>query len=84
MATSHLARRIAARTPAYRRQKERSRADRTFVELNGKRIQLGVWNSPESRQEYDRLIAEWLANHRMLPAEAPPDELPVKELVARF
>src|SRR4051812_39395525 len=84
MATSHVAPRSRTRTPKYRCQKEDGREDRAFVELNGKRIQLGVWDSPASRQEYDRLIAEWLANHRMMPVEARTDEFTVMELAARF
>jgi integrase len=84
MATSQLAPHRRTRTPKYRRQREASGHDRAFVELNGKRIHLGTWNSPESRQLYDRLVAEWLANHRTLPVETPRDGLTVMELVARF
>ena len=84
MATSAFAPHRRTRTPKYRRQREQRGEDRAFVELNGKRIHLGTWNSPESRQHYDRLIAEWLANHRMLPTQARADTFTVIELVARF
>jgi hypothetical protein len=32
-----------------------------YVKICGKRIYLGPFNSPESRAEYDRVIAQWLA-----------------------
>jgi hypothetical protein len=30
-----------------------------LLTLNGKDFCLGVWQSPESHAQYDRLIAEW-------------------------
>ena len=52
------------RTPSYRRHRASNRA---YVEFDGHRIYLGRYGSPESREEYDRLIAEWLSNGRKLP-----------------
>ena len=49
------------RTPSYRRQAG-SPHDRAFVEVGGRRIYLGRWNSPESIELYHRTIAEWLSN----------------------
>ena len=40
-----------------------------FVRLNGKQIQLGQGDSPESRREYDRVISLWLEHGRQLPAD---------------
>jgi integrase len=69
--------------PAYRHHKASGQA---VVTLSGKDHYLGVHGTAESRAEYDRLIAEWLAGGRRLaPArdEAPPD-LSVTELVRDF
>ena len=44
------------RVPSYRYHKA---SDQAVVVLEGKSHYLGPWNSPESRVEYDRLIAEW-------------------------
>jgi hypothetical protein len=71
------------RVPKHRRQREKFILDHAFVELNGKRIYLGDYDSHESREKYDRLIAEWLANHR-LPVQAPTNGMSIEELVARF
>jgi hypothetical protein len=55
--------------PPLRRQKEKGRADRAFVVLDGKRIACGRWGSDEAQQRYDRLISEWLASGRRLPVD---------------
>jgi len=44
-------------TPKYRKQKGRSH-DRAFVDLSGQRIYLGEYDSPESKQEYHRVVIE--------------------------
>jgi integrase len=56
---------MSVRTPSYRLHKPSGQA---VVTLNGHDHYLGQWQSPESRAEYDRLIAEWLANGRQLSA----------------
>ena len=53
-----------------------------FVELNGHRFYLGRFHLPETRERYDRTIAEWLANGRQLPVD--PEEISVTEVIARF
>jgi hypothetical protein len=58
------------RTPKYRLHRKSGRA---FVELNGRRIYLGTYESPETRQKYHARIAEWEANRRTLPA--PPERV---------
>ncbi len=49
------------RVPSYRLHKPTGLAVAT---IGGRDIYLGKHNSPESRAEYDRLIAEWLATGR--------------------
>jgi len=52
-------------TPKYRKQKSTG-GDRAFVELNGSRLYLGQWNTPESRAKYHRLLKEWESAGRQL------------------
>lgn len=70
--------------PSYRKQKSRSKKqpDRAFVELSGQRIYLGEYDSPESKEAYHRLIAEWIANG--MQAQVDPEEITISELCARF
>lgn len=49
--------------PSYRRHKPTGQA---VVTINGRDLYLGKWNTAASRAEYDRLIAEFLANGRQL------------------
>ena len=72
----------APRTPKYRKQSRPNSADEAFVELNGHRHYLGAYGSPESKQAYHRLLAEWTANGRRLPVAA--DEVTVTELIAAY
>ncbi len=65
--------------PAYRLHKSSGQA---VVTLGGKDVYLGKHDTPESRAEYDRRIAEWLANGRRLPATAT--DITVNEVVAAF
>ena len=53
------------RVPSHRRHKPSGQA---VITLSGRDIYLGKWNTKASRAEYDRLIGEWLANGRCLPA----------------
>ncbi len=69
------------RTPSYRRQR-RKNGDLAFVELNGRRHWLGRYGSKESRQKYDALVAEWLANGRRLAPD--PEDFTILELAARY
>lgn len=39
---------------------------RAFVRINGTNIYLGTYNSRASKEEYDRILKEWLANGRQL------------------
>jgi integrase len=56
------------------------------VTLGGRDFYLGKFGSAESRSEYDRLLAEWLANGRTVPradAAVGPD-LTVNEMLEAF
>jgi len=72
-------------TPAYRLHRPSGRA---VVTLDGKDFYLGPWGSEESRREYDRLLAEWLASGRRLPVAARPASasrvLTVGELILAY
>ncbi len=62
--------RLKTRTP--RMYLDRGRA---YVKLDGERVALGKWRSAEAQEAFDRLIAEYLANGRTIPApttEAEP------------
>jgi integrase len=44
-------------------------SDRARVRINGRDHWLGKWGSPEARLAYERLIAEYLANGRIVPPQ---------------
>jgi len=67
--------------PSYRHHKPSGKA---VVTLNSRDYYLGELNCPASRQECDRLIAEWVANGRQLPLTVPLGELTVVELIADY
>lgn len=67
--------------PSYRHHKPSGKA---VVTLNGRDFYLGPWQSTESKSEYDRLIAEWIANGRMLPSGATSSDLTIAELGVGF
>lgn len=66
--------------PKYRRHRASGQA---VVTLSGRDFYLGPHNSKTSVHEYDRLVAEWLANNRSLPAEADSPTT-IEELLASF
>ena len=66
------------RIPSYRRHKPTGQA---VVPIGGRDIYLGKYNSAASRAEYNRLIAEWMANGGTLAAG---HDLTVVELAAAF
>jgi integrase len=56
-----------------------------YVRLSGKTLYTGNWGSEESNSRYDRLLMEWLANGRSLPADVgKSSDYWVKDLVADF
>jgi integrase len=58
------------------------------VRIDGREIYLGKFGSAEAKEKYDKLVAEWLANQRRLPApvvaEEQPQETTVGEVLAAF
>src|SRR4051794_24530845 len=68
------------RVPKYGKHKQSGQAR---VVLDGKHFLLGPYGSAASRQEYDRLVAEWVANGRQLPAAGDGD-MPIAALIKRF
>jgi integrase len=68
-------------TPKYRHHKVRNLA---VVTIDGRDIYLGVYNSPESREAYDRHMAEWFANGRTLAVAPAAGGMTVTELMAAF
>jgi integrase len=73
-------------TPKYRYHKARTCA---VVTIDGKDHYLGQYNSPESHEKYDRLVAEWLANgRRSAPPPTEPtshaEQFSLNELILRF
>src|SRR5436190_424304 len=72
---------VNTRTPAYCLHKASGQA---VVRLNGHDHYLGVYNSAESREEYDRLIAEWLSNGRRLSGPVAQGGLSVNELALAY
>jgi len=65
--------------PSYRRHKQSGQA---IVTLSGRDVLLGPYGTCESRDKYNRLIAEWLAAGRRLSTD--PAEITVAEIVAAF
>ena len=55
---------------------------RAFVRIKGKTFYLGKYGTQASRREYDRVIAEFVANGRQ--AFRDPDETLVQQLIIRF
>jgi integrase len=69
------------RIPAYVHHKPSGQAR---VRLGGRDHYLGAFNSPESRAEYDRVVAEWLATGRRGRVPDRSYDLTVTELLAAF
>lgn len=68
------------RVPSYRLHRPSGQA---VVTLSGRDHYLGAYGSPESRDLYERLIAEWLAAGRSARVERSPD-LTVSEVIAAY
>ena len=69
------------RTPKLRHHKASGNA---VVTLDGKDFYLGKHGTPESREQYDRLIATWLAAGRRLPDDDDAPQLTVVEIIRRY
>ncbi len=64
--------------PQYCRQRDKVRGDRAFVRINGKKIPLGKYGSPESRERYAELIG------KEKPSVSPPSEMTVSQAIVRY
>jgi integrase len=72
----------SGRVPAYRRHKATGQA---VVTLDGTDFYLGVFGSPPSHAEYNRLVGEWLANGRRLSDPGQPvADRTVNEVAAEY
>ena len=71
----------SSRVPSYRRHKPTNQA---VVTINGQDIYLGKWNTAASKAEYDRLIAEFLANGRRLQSDADRTVVEVLNAYRKF
>jgi len=73
------------RTPKYRLHRPTGQA---VVTLNGRDFYLGKHDSPGSRSEYDRLLAEWLVNGRsaapVATGQLTRDGITVGELILAY
>lgn len=67
------------RVPKYGKHKQSGQAR---VVLNGRHFLLGPYGSAASRREYDRLVAEWVAGGRQLPAAGA--DVTISTLIVRF
>ena len=70
--------------PSYRRQIRDDGSDLSFVEIDGRRHYLGVYDTPESRERYHRLIAEWEASGRATQSTPKFKDLSVAEVASQF
>lgn len=70
---------IANRVPSYRKHRQSGQA---IVTLNGKDHLLGPHGTQASKNEYDRLIAEWIAGGRELPRDR--SDLTIAELCKTY
>jgi integrase len=68
------------RDPHYIPRPTRHRSGQAVVRLNGRDFYLGKFGTPVAKGEYERLIAEWLANGR----RTPQDEITVNDLILGF
>jgi hypothetical protein len=69
------------RIPSYRLHKASGQA---VVTLNRREHYVGPHGTPESRERYEQLIAQWLAGGRQLPDAKPADGLSVAEVLQRY
>lgn len=67
--------------PSYRLHKATGQA---FIELAGRRFYLGKYGSKASREEYERRLAEYLANGRNLPPSRTKSGISCQELAVHF
>ena len=72
---------MSVRIPKYRLHRGSGQA---LVQLNGKRIYLGKYGTPQSHEEYRRLIAQFLSGKDVDCVETGDSGLTINELILRF
>ena len=72
---------MSVRIPSYRLHKASGQA---IVTLGGHDRYLGLFGSPASHSEYERLLAEWLSNGRRASTSAQAGTLTVSELLSGY
>ena len=77
-----MTRKSKTHTSKYRRHRRTRSKGQAFVGLDGERQYLGVYDSPESREAYHRLLAEWSANGRSV--STPRGDITVVEVSSRY
>lgn len=76
--------RLTKAVPKYRKHRASGQA---IVTLDGRDFYLGPHGTAVSKMEYDRLVAEWLANGRRFPsasADVSADDWTIVELLAAY
>jgi integrase len=71
---------MSTHTPKYRLHKPTGQG---VVTLNGRDFYLGA-HGPRARAAYDRLVGEWLVNHRQIPRSNQPTDRTITELVVAY
>ncbi|MGY8767183.1 MAG: hypothetical protein ACKVH8_01965 [Pirellulales bacterium] len=72
---------MSVRVPTYRLHKGSGQA---LVQINGRRIYLGVYDSPQSHEEYRRLIAEYLSHGEIQEHTSTTKSITVDELILAY
>ena len=67
--------------PSYLKHKN---SNRVYCRRNGKFIYLGRYGSKASRERYEEVIAEYLANGKKLPPTKQQEEINIAELAIEF
>jgi integrase len=76
-------RKQSPKQPVMYRQKRKFGQDTAFTRIDGQRIHLGVYGTPETEKEYRRVVAEWNAGI-IAPRQVNSIGITVAELVLRF
>ena len=64
----------------------RASKGRAYCRLRGEWISLGKYGTSESRERFDRVVAEWLSGGRQLPEPeaGQPDQFTISELLHAY
>jgi integrase len=71
---------VGERLPKYRKHA----SGQAVIKISGRDFYLGPHGSKASRQEYDRAVAEWIANGRCLLGSASAPDLTINEIALRY